>query len=140
MTIQIDTKANRTARCSACGNNQPCTQQQSYPDNGWVLPLDAFGYYGGFDDNISGLETFQTRGREWIFCHDCVVKFLTLFPRLQVALAKGLHPCENETPCCEWAWRSTDLFGKYEENSSGELIPASGAHYQIVKDGVWQDA
>lgn len=125
--------------CSGCGVEQPCTQQKNYPDNGWVLPFDTFGYYGGFDDNVDVLLS-DVQSRQWVLCHDCVVKFLTLFPRLQDTFAKGLHPCEGETPCCEWAWRGTDKFGEYETNESGELVPASGAHYQIVQNGLWVDA
>ena len=75
-----------------------------------------------------------------MLCHDCVVKFLTLFPRLRDTFSKGLHLCESETPCCEWAWRGTDKFGEYETNESGELVPASGAHYQVVENGLWVDA
>ena len=125
--------------CSGCGEQCACTQQENYPDNGWVLPFDTFGYYGGFDDNVDVLLT-DVPSRQWVLCHDCVVKFLTLFPRLRDTFSKGLHLCESETPCCEWAWRGTDRFGEYETNESGELVPASGAHYQVVENGLWVDA
>lgn len=127
---------NSTRRCSACGSENPCTQQKFLPDNGWVLHFDTFGYYGGFDDNIE-TAIAGAPSREWILCHGCVVKFLTLFPLLQESLGKGLHPCESDTPCCDFAWRATEKFGKYETDESGKLVPVGGAHYQVVNNGVW---
>ena len=98
-------KHRSVAICSACGEEAECTQQDNYPDNGWVLPFDLFGYYGGFDDNMAVL-VGQRQSREWIMCHDCVVKFLDLFPRLSESLGGSSHPCsKNEEPCCKYAWR-----------------------------------
>lgn len=125
--------------CTACGNETECNQQKFYPDNGWVLPFDTFGYYGGFSDDISVL-IGERRSREWILCHDCVAKLLSLFPRLTATLERGLHNCENDTPCCEFAWRATPIFGKYEHDENGRLVPVSGAHYQVVENGKWIDA
>ena len=129
---------NNFRACSACGVEYPCTQQDNYPDKGWVLPFDTFGYYGGFDDNVDVLFS-EVQSRQWFLCHDCVVKFFTLFPRLRDTFGKGLHQCESETPCCEWAWRATDIFGKYERDELGNLVPVNGSHCQVVENGAWVD-
>ena len=94
----------RTAQCSACLALLPCTQQQSYPDLGWVLPFDTFGYYGGFDDNTDVLSGYM-RSREWILCHDCVVKFLETFPLLAQTIGQNCHHSNSDasTPCCNHA-------------------------------------
>lgn len=125
-------------RCSGCDYDVQCDEQKHLPSNGWDLPFDLFGYYGGFTDEVDVLFS-NRRSRSWILCHDCIVKFLTLFPALAETIGKGTHPCDSETPCCEWAWRSTENFGKYERNANGELVPVSGAHYQVVVDGQWRD-
>ena len=120
-----------TAICSACGNKYPCTQQKSYPDDGWSLPFDTFGYYGGFDDNVPVL-TGSVRPRQWIFCHDCVVKFLETFPRLAETIGKNCHPAPRDAlvPCCRHAWQATEIFGK----------DVKGAHIRTAwPDGVWHD-
>ena len=128
-----------TVRCSGCGVETVCNQQKHLPDNGWDLPFDLFGYYGGFTDEVDVLFS-NRRSRSWILCHDCIVKLLTVFPLLGDTIGRGTHLCEDETPCCEWAWRSTERFGKYERNDNDELVPVAGAHYQIVVNGQWQDA
>lgn len=117
------------AVCSACGTQAECNSQLVYPDNGWVLPFETFGYYGGFDDNIDVL--FGERiSRQWVLCHDCVVKFLNTFPRLAESLDNGLHPCSDDTPCCRFAWRATEGFG----TNDGVV------HTQSVgDDGQWRD-
>jgi hypothetical protein len=99
------------ALCSACQEPLVCTQQVHYPDNGLVLPFDTFGYYGGFDDNLEVL-TGRLRSREWILCHDCVVKFLDTFPLLSERVGPNCHPCRDEEPCCRHAYKPTDSFGK----------------------------
>lgn len=115
--------------CSACDTNIECNSQLVYPDNGWVLPFDTFGYYGGFDDSIDVL-IGGTRSREWILCHDCVVKFLELFPRLAEKLGANCHPCDEEVPCCRHAWQGTDLFG----------TDTYGVHTRTAwPDGQWHD-
>jgi hypothetical protein len=65
----------RYATCSACAQQVICTQQDSYPDNGWVLPFDTFGYYGGFDDNLNVLSGL-VRSREWICVMTALLSFL----------------------------------------------------------------
>lgn len=119
------------ATCSACQSKVPCTQQAHYPDSGWVLPFDTFGYYGGFDDNVSVL-LGETRTREWILCHECVVKFLDTFPLLAETIGGNCHPdnSDSDTPCCRHAWQGTDIFGK-------KLF---GVHTRTAwPDGVWRD-
>lgn len=103
----------RHAVCSACRTSVPCTQQETYPDDGWVMPFDTFGYYGGFDDNIDVLFGGR-RSREWILCHDCVVKFLETFPLLAQDIGQNCHPADRDAPvpCCRHAWQATDIFGK----------------------------
>lgn len=96
--------------CPACDARVSCTGGGVYPDNGWVLPFDIFGYYSGFDDNVPVLIGEQ-RSREFILCHDCVVKMLNLFPRLAEAVGPDTHPCDDDTPCCRHAWQATDIFG-----------------------------
>jgi len=97
--------------CSACGHLSEATQQNALPDNGLLLPYETFGYYGGFSDSMRVLIGHQL-SKEWILCHDCVVKFLRTFPLLADSFGKGHHPCEDNTPCCEFAWRGTDNFAK----------------------------
>lgn len=119
------------AVCSACRASVPCTQQESYPDSGWVMPFDTFGYYGGFDDNV-GVLTGSVRTREWILCHDCVVKFLDTFPLLAQDIGQNCHPDSRDTPvpCCRHAWQATDIFGKN----------IRGVHSRTAwPDGVWHD-
>lgn len=121
----------RYATCSACQSQVPCTQQTHYPDNGWVLPFDTFGYYGGFDDAMPVL-LGQQRTREWIMCHDCVVKFLDTFPLLADTLGGRCHSDDrdSETPCCRFAWQGTEIFGKN----------VFGVHTRSAwPDGVWHD-
>lgn len=136
MSAQPDTKehspsSKRYATCSACRQPAVCTQQDHYPDNGWVLPFDTFGYYGGFDDVMPVL-LGQRLTREWILCHDCVVKFLDTFPLLAEDIGKNCHSDnrDSEVPCCRHAWQGTELFGK----------DTFGVHVRTAwSDGVWHD-
>lgn len=102
--------------CNECGQEQPTTQQDHYPDGGWALPYESFGYYGGFDDNIEVILGSE-RPTDFILCHDCVVKLLTALPGLGAKLAGGHHPNFTHTDfhadgddgtlhpsCCRWAW------------------------------------
>jgi hypothetical protein len=109
--------------CSACGNKQASTQQKNLCDNGWYLRPEIFGYYGGFDDHM------EESGVEWNLCHDCIVKFLELFPKLGETILKGGHPVSDEmnVPCCKWAWHTKDVNGV----STTQLVGT---------DGKWCDA
>lgn len=127
-----------TVLCSACGQTCVCTQQERLPDDGWILPFDLFGYYGGFSDEIDALIGNRVP-RSWTLCHDCVVKFFETFPMLAEALGKGTHSCDRDEPCCEFAWRATQIFGQYEMDDEGKYTPKQGAHYQVVENGKWID-
>ena len=85
--------------CDACG--------AGLPTQGWHVPYQSMGYYNGFTDNLNSLLSDEQE-KYWFMCHDCIVKFLTLFPRLGEFLGKGEHPCSDEVPCCRWAWRFTE--------------------------------
>lgn len=101
--------------CDCCGKEEVATQQNASLDNGWSLPVDLFGYYGGFSDNMGVLVGEEETS--WMnMCHDCVVKFLDTFPMLASKLTNTGHPNHNkpfhvcldderEFPsCCKWAW------------------------------------
>lgn len=108
----------RMITCDCCGKDDASTQQEDVPDDGWHLPVDLFGYYGGFSDNIGVLMGLEPSN--WlVMCHDCVVKFLATFPMLAEKLTEmghlnrrrdgiihGVDPDDGrEYPsCCEWAW------------------------------------
>jgi len=116
-------------QCPGCDKRVPCTHGGIYPDNGWVLAFDYFGYYSGFDDNVPVLFG-QQRSREFMLCHDCVGRLLALFPRLAEMVGPNCHPCEGDTPCCRHAWQATEMFGKDEH----------GVHMRTAwPDGVWRD-
>lgn len=113
--------------CDECGKEQPTTQQTHYPDGGWALPYETFGYYGGFDDNIE-VALGSERPTDFVLCHDCVVKLLTALPGLGEKLAGGHHPNFIHTDfqkdgddgtihpsCCRWAWTWKRVGQKYHE-------------------------
>jgi hypothetical protein len=114
-----------TVKCDACGE----ARQVSHPtattiDSGWCLPYDAFGFYGGFTDNLDFLMS-DTEPKSWNMCHACIVKLLDTFPLLAKSLAKGEHPSPYEdTPCCDYAWCIAP---------SGKTMLASGGQW-IVAD------
>lgn len=118
-----------TAFCDTCGAQCPASQQSSIPDGGWTLPIDRFGGYGLFDDNID--VAFGKTDSRWLnMCHDCVVKFLTMFPMVGEVVGMGCHPNNIhlddwvrtdekdgtlDKPCCQWAWCWKELGdGNYE--------------------------
>jgi hypothetical protein len=83
--------------CDACGSG--------VPTQGWHVPYETLGYYDGFTDNLEALMSDEEH-KYWFLCHDCIVKFLTFFPRLSSFFSRGQHPCDGDVPCCKWAWRS----------------------------------
>lgn len=122
--------------CSACGEVRPATYQEHYPDDGWVLPFDTFGYDGGFADNFRVL-LGREKSREWIMCHDCVVKFLETFPRLAEELGRNLHTPPRHranVACCRHAWRATEYFSDFKPRPNG-----AAAYQTAWPDGVWHD-
>jgi hypothetical protein len=107
--------------CSACGEGAPSTYQSGLPDSGWSLPFQSFGYYGGFSDDLEaefGITVFQ----RWVLCHDCVMKFLYVFPALAKSVQAGQHPCENDTPCCQFAWRAHPETGVIQIAQLGQWV------------------
>jgi len=91
------------------------TQQDEYPDDGWVLPYETFGFYGGFTDNVAVLLGNKTTSN-WILCHGCIVKFLDTFPLLKQYFEAGQHPCSGEKPCCDFAWNDDQIQTRYGHN------------------------
>jgi hypothetical protein len=104
-----------TVKCDECGKDAPATQQDKCPDWGLELFPRGWGYYGGFTDNIPWIEA---KGEELaILCHDCCVRLMRAFPSIARAMGNGgHHPCSDDTPCCEFAWRGTENFAvNYDE-------------------------
>jgi len=89
--------------CSGCGNMAPHHSQKNYPDNGWSIPIDYLGYYGGFTDTNSEDDSYTIN-----LCHDCVIKLLETFPMIGLLIGKGGHTQNgpDEKPCCPWAWKT----------------------------------
>ena len=92
--------------CTACGGGT-VSPEDGIIDNGWALPYELFGYYGGFTDDIQLLMDSR-QSRRWFLCHDCIVKLFNLFPRLAETINAGQHSCSDATPCCKFAWRLTE--------------------------------
>ena len=108
-----------TTKCDNCNKQVPMDtfQAEGYPDKGLeIFPL-TFGYYSGFLDNFP-TDMDKPAGDRVMFCHDCSASLFRHFPSLLKGLdlavsnaegeheGYGLHPCEGDTPCCEFAWQS----------------------------------
>jgi hypothetical protein len=116
--------------CDACEKSYRVPDDQLIPE-GWIVPYSSFGYYEGFTDYLDD--------GSWLMCHDCIVKFLYTFPLLGMKVGRGQHlSITDDKPCCEFAWRPTELFGVYE-TINGELVRPGGAQIQIAVDGEWID-
>lgn len=98
--------------CVGCKNIYKSPHPSIPPADGWLLPVNLFGYYGGFTDTELSQE-----GDDRFLCHDCVVNLLTHFPGLTPP--KGGHRNLREpddfdsdplewNPCCDWAWAVDD--------------------------------
>ena len=87
--------------CHGCGSMTPHHTQKDYPDNGWAFDMNNFGYYAGFTDPI-GEDPQPVR-----LCHDCIIKFLDIFPLLSILVPRGSHSQDgpDEKPCCRYAWK-----------------------------------
>lgn len=122
-----------TVTCDNCGEEVGASQQKSLPDNGWWLPFEHFGYYGGFTDEIEVLMG-QRDGDALVICHDCVVRMLHVLPGIASKMRKGNHINTNRgnefqhpldiAPCCEWCW-TTVRNGR------------EPAQIYVVEDGKW---
>jgi len=125
-----------TVICTACERIVPSAGINPYPDNGWVMRFDDFGYYGGFTDNIDAHLDGRMSSR-WFLCHDCVVKFLATFPNLARTIHKGGHGRSGEAdtshPCCEWEWRISD-------NGTPQIVGDDGEWKDLRRsgDGDWE--
>lgn len=115
--------------CHGCGMMAPHHDQKDYPDNGWSFPVDSLGYYGGFTDVISGLDS-KEKSDVLRLCHDCVLNLLKTFPLLEIFISKGSHSQygPNEKPCCKYAWKSESIgdssivFLASENTDSWEIV------------------
>jgi hypothetical protein len=100
--------------CDNCGTIMPTLDGPNDPNvvphNDYAqiefgLCLNISGHYGGFTDKMV---------TDWLYlCHDCVAKWLTMFPQI-ASRFEGGHPdfrAEGDLRCCEWSWRFED----YEE-------------------------
>lgn len=104
--------------CSECGNPSPVWDGYSLPTNGFYFAPREFGYYAGFSDNTPWRE--PTKEEQVFFCHNCCVRLLDSFPSIARAIGDGgHHPCNGDVPCCAYAWRGTENFGK---NHDQELV------------------
>ncbi len=110
-------------KCDGCDKDVPCFSQNKLPEHGLSLRLATMDYYGGFSDFIEGDPP------EFLLCHDCSLTLLTSLPRIASKLPKGLHPCELEKPCCDYAWKWTDDDGQWKNKTlyfaeNGEWVVA----------------
>jgi len=97
--------------CSGCER----TQRGDFSNGGllpcgWIVPYEDFGYYNGFSDNIEVLYN-TLPSKTWVLCHDCVVILLGALPLLAKKIPLNSHYCDEDKPCCEWAWQGTGLYG-----------------------------
>jgi hypothetical protein len=96
-------------RCTGCSKLSRIETLHNGLENG--LELSGFaGYYGGFTDQYH--QDSQSKFDEYnkaYFCHSCCVKLFKTFPALaiNVGIDKhwGHHPCNDDTPCCDYSWK-----------------------------------
>lgn len=118
--------------CDNCKETVPCFSQVGLPEHGLTFSLSRLDYYGGFTNKVVDGD------KDLLLCHDCSLILVKALPAI-ANLCKGSHPCDLDKPCCDFAWRATDKFGKYEVNKSGEYVPVKGVHIQIAENGQWVD-
>ncbi len=94
--------------CTACNKSSSVEASRNGLDLG--LELSGFaGYYAGFTDtfDVKSQQHWDECDRAY-FCHSCCCKLFKLFPKLaiNVGIEKsfGHHPCDNDTPCCDYSW------------------------------------
>lgn len=108
--------------CSACEKQVPTSQAgEMLPEAGLTIRYPDLGFYDGFYDFMDADDLSP-----WILCHDCVVKFLNTFPNLKKSLHGGLHPCDKDVPCCEFAWK----FGTSKNGFPSVLLADKGKWVQ----------
>lgn len=96
---------NGTVRCDACGELTPAVNKPDLPEHGLSINVPSMTYYAGFTDLLPGDLTEQEE--RFHICHDCSVRLMRTFPALGARIGFGGHPCDDETPCCDWAWKRT---------------------------------
>ena len=117
-----------------CGKSYPLRNDNELPNGGWTMPISIFGGYAGFDDDVRVL-VHGDSPKYYFVCHDCVVKFLELFPKFGEILGGGCHPNNVHIPkseddslradgtevpsCCRWAWT-------WKKTATGEFINYHG--------------
>lgn len=110
-------RASKYAACSSCGVISPVTHD-GLLDNGWVMYPYRFGYYSGFSDAPDD-DHDELR---WDLCHYCVVRFFELFPGLAASHPKQQHPCNDDEPCCAFAW-------KWKDGAESEPLGVENGHW-----------
>lgn len=96
--------------CSECGSLEKIKKGDALPLNGFFFSPRQFGYYAGFSDTLPWQGDNDEDGV--FFCHNCCVRLLVSFPSIERAIGKGgHHPCNDEIPCCSYAWQGTEVFG-----------------------------
>jgi hypothetical protein len=101
--------------CDGCGQSVRAKSEnapEALPDNGWKIDLGRIDYEGGFTDVFESVP--------FLMCHDCCVKLLDTFPLIAERVPKGSHPCADDVPCCDYAWK----WGAFDE-------------ILLAKDGKW---
>jgi hypothetical protein len=110
-------------KCDGCAKDVPCFSQTNLPEHGFVLTLASMDYYGGFSD------FFDDEPPKFLLCHDCSLALITALPLVAERLPRGLHPCDLDTPCCDYAWKWISD-GQWKDNNlhfakDGKWVPAS---------------
>lgn len=104
MTHPIETQS----MCDGCGQ---VVKGEVYENGMFIIDSGfCFNLSGGYNEFN---DAFDSRV-DFSICHDCVLKFIELFPRAGQLLGPGCHPADNE-PCCLWSWT-------FIKNDEGELI------------------
>lgn len=100
--------------CVGCAKNEPCFFAVGYPENGLLVDLTMFGFYGGFVDDLP--DEVLAENKLSPLCHDCSVRLVTLFPALSERMGIGCHPCDLPEPCCDFAYKTQGNKIMFPEN------------------------
>lgn len=129
-------KIMETLECSECGSPEVVRDGYALPHNGFFFSPREFGYYAGFSDNLPWRDA--SKEEEVFLCHNCCIRLLTAFPAIARAIGEGgHHPCDDEIPCCSYAWRATEDFGKKHDQ---ELVRTQSPVFDKETNCLkWQD-
>lgn len=130
----MDISTAEFVKCSACGGGAPSTYQAGFPDHGWVLPFQHFGFYGGFTDDL-GVLMGTDISKNWIICHDCIAILFHVFPKLAESIGAGTHPCEENTPCCKFAWRTNPNGNGFQHPEMGRWVDSPNNNQPRLRRG-----